>query len=201
MANLIAKVSSSSNNHVDGPQIVSLRVPERKEHSHVRRLTTPSNAPRNLTSKETDWKGVDIYPRTSNTAMNEIFYGGNIRRQGDISINMKREIHVHVERRNSAGVRSKKGSGDYRFGTPRRIDTGEDTKPLKGYDKEKEHPKRTGVEKGMGVYTRSGHRIEGLQYKQLVLYPHAIACQFLPTQTSSRGISPCMLPTEDSSKP
>ena len=67
---------------------------------------------------------------------------------------MKREVHVRVERRNRTGVSSKKGSSDYGSGTPKGIDTDEDTEPLKEDDREMGDAKRTGWEKGMGVYTK-----------------------------------------------
>lgn len=147
MANLIAKVSASNNN-TDGRHMMPTQGKER------RLTSSSSNTSRNFAAKESDWKSSEIYSPASDTAMNDIFDSGNANRQDEISVVMKREVEIHVERRKSAGVSSKERSSDYGSGTPRGIDTDEDTKPLKEEDREAEEAKRTGVEKGMGVYTK-----------------------------------------------
>lgn len=70
---------------------------------------------------------------------------------------MKREVRLHVERRNSMGDDStKEGSeigGNNNIVSPPE----DDTSPLKAEDREREareKAQRTGVERGMGVYTK-----------------------------------------------
>jgi hypothetical protein len=157
MANLIAKISSSSNHSVDGTQrMVHRGQPSslRKGHSHTRRLAASSNASRTFTPKEAKWDSAEVYSPSSDLAMTDMFDREDLHRQGEISVSMKREVHVQVERRNSAGVSSKKGSSYYGSGTPRGLETDEDMTPLKEEDMVRENAKRTGVDMGMGTFTK-----------------------------------------------
>lgn len=86
--------------------------------------------------------------------MNGMFDGSNGHRQGEISVNLSREVRVRVERQNSAGLSSTEGSSDYGSGTPRGGEADEDTKPLKEEDRARENALRTGVDMGMGTFTK-----------------------------------------------
>jgi hypothetical protein len=151
MADLIAKVSRSSTKRTDLSQVYSNAL---ASGHHDAQFAFPRPA------KFSDKNPYNTFS-SSDVELDDILYGREFAPGGALDINMKSEIHVRVERIDSAGASTKEGSELGNTVSPME----EDTKPLTEEDMEREakqHAQRTGVEKGMGVHTKAwGSSSEG----------------------------------------
>lgn len=158
MADLIAKVSRSNKNPSDLPAILSNATAKSSQlHKSIGSVARRRNST-SYGQSEDPQKGHWASMSSSEMELDEIAPSPAV---GSLAVTMQREVRVSVEieRRVSedASTKGESEGGHRRTKSGRAVE--DDMKPLKAEDQERdardeERAKRSGLEQGMGVYTK-----------------------------------------------
>ncbi|TVY82664.1 hypothetical protein LSUE1_G002017, partial [Lachnellula suecica] len=153
MADLIAKVCRSNHNLSDIPAILS------NESGKSSQLNSMSSISRWHSAKSQQKLVQEEHWADMPSSEVELYDIPRKPYAGEIAVNMKREVHVTIERRTSVNTVDEKRGGENRRTGTGRVEDDMKPLPLKAENQERdereiERAKRTGVERGMGVHTK-----------------------------------------------